>query len=329
MCSADVPQTSKEATEAPASADGMPPALVVAGPTASGKSALALALAEGLGGWVINADALQVYRDLRILSARPDAAAEARVPHRLYGCLDGTERCSAGRWLALARAAIVEARAAGARPILCGGTGLYLKALEEGLAPIPDVPPAIEAEENARLAAEGGAARLAALALVDPETASRLKPGDRQRIVRAWAVLQASGRPLSDWQRQAASGATALQWVVLLPPREVLRTAVAERWEAMVAAGALEEVRALLARGLDPALPVMKAVGVRELAAVLAGKSDLAAAGSAAITATRQYLKRQTTWLRNQVRPSHASAVWLDAKFSDLNLDYVVRKIHP
>lgn len=304
-----------------------PPPLVIAGPTGSGKSALALALAERLGGWVINADALQIYRDLRILSARPTRAEEARVPHRLYGTLDGAERCSAGRWVALARQAIAEARAAGALPILCGGTGLYLRALEEGLAPVPPVPPAVEAGERARFEAEGGAARLAALAQADPETAARLAPADRQRIVRAWAVLQATGRSLSAWRQDGPSGGMALRWIVLLPPREVLREAVARRWDAMVAAGALEEARALLARRLDPALPVMKAVGVPELAAVLSRERSLEAAGEAAVAATRQYLKRQTSWLRTQVRPSHAEAVWLDAKFSDLNIDEVVRKI--
>ena len=305
----------------------MPPALAVAGPTASGKSALALALAERLGGWVINADALQVYRDLRVLSARPTAAEEARVPHRLYGVLDGAERCSAGRWLAFARAAVVEARVAGALPILCGGTGLYLKALEEGLAPVPPVPPEVEAEERARFEAEGGAARLAALAAADPGTVARLAPADRQRIVRAWAVLRATGRPLSAWRREPGEGGLPLRWTVLLPPREVLREAAARRWQAMLAGGALEEVRALLARRLDPALPVMKAVGVRELAGVLAGERSLEAAGEAAVAATRQYLKRQASWLRTQVRPSHAEAVWLDAKFSDLDVEEVVRKI--
>jgi len=289
--------------------------LAIAGPTAAGKSALALALAERLGGWVVNADALQVYRDLPILSAQPSAAERARAPHRLFGTLDAAERCSAGRWLALARAEIAAARAAGARPILAGGSGLYLKALEEGLAEIPAVPPDIEAEERALLAAEGAAARLVALAERDPETAARLRPEDRQRIVRAWAVLRATGRPLAQWQGATVAG-EALDWLVLLPPRELLRQAVADRWRAMLAAGALEEVGRLLGRGLAPDLPAMKAIGVAELGAALAGTATLEAASRRAVDRTRQYLKRQTTWLRTQVLATRPDATILPMKFS-------------
>jgi tRNA dimethylallyltransferase len=302
-------------------AEGRPRPLAITGPTASGKSALALALAERQGGWIINADALQVYRDLRILSARPTAAEEVLAPHRLFGLLDGSERCSVARWLDFARQAIAEAEAAGARPILCGGTGLYLKALEDGLAAVPPVPAAVLAAEQARLEAEGWAAGLARLAAADPETAARLAPGDRQRILRALAVLSATGRPLAQWQREGAPdgralGGRVLDWVVLLPAREVLREAVADRWQAMLAAGALEEVRALLARQLDPGLPVMKAVGVAELAAVLQGRADLEAASGRAIDRTRQYLKRQTTWLRTQVLSGSRKVLLVEEKFS-------------
>ena len=300
--------------------------MAVAGPTASGKSALALALAERQGGWIINADALQVYRDLSVLSARPGAAEEARAPHRLYGTIDAAERCSVGRWLALARREIAAARAAGARPILCGGTGLYLKALQEGLAEIPPVAAEIEAEERAALDAEGGVARLALLALGDAATAARLVPGDSQRIVRALAVLRATGRPLSQWQADTVGG-EPLQWIVLLPPREALRQAVADRWRAMLAAGALDEVRRLLARGLDPALPAMKAVGVAELARVLRGETGLDEASRLAIDRTRQYVKRQTTWLRTQVLAGAEAATILDQTFSDPMRQDVINKI--
>jgi tRNA dimethylallyltransferase len=307
--------------------DGRPRPLAVTGPTASGKSALALALAERQGGWIINADALQVYRDLRIVSARPSAAEEARAPHRLFGVLDGAERCSVDRWLGFARDAIAEAEAAGARPILCGGTGLYLKAMEDGLAAIPPVPARIVAEEQARLQAEGTAAGLARLAAADPETAARLAPGDRQRILRALAVLHATGRSLASWQRGPAPGGRPLHWIVLLPPRDRLRIAVAERWQAMLTAGALEEVRALLARGLDPTLPVMKAVGVAELAAVLAGADSLETASRRAIDRTRQYLKRQTTWLRTQVLTGGRQVTLMAEKFSDVLRQDVFNKI--
>ena len=306
--------------------DGPARPLAVAGPTASGKSALALALAERQGGWIINADALQVYRDLQVLSARPSAAEEARVPHRLYGVIDASERCSVGRWLRLARQEIAAARVAGARPILCGGTGLYLKALEEGLAEIPPVPAAIEAEEQAALAREGGAARLAALSASDPATAAGLRPADSQRIVRAWSVLRATGRPLSAWQGATAPGET-LQWIVLLPSRPELRQAVAERWRAMLSAGALEEVRRLLARNLDPALPAMKAVGVAELAQVLRGEASLEEASRRAIDRTRQYVKRQTTWLRTQVLAGPRRVTILEEKFSDEMRSIVFNKI--
>lgn len=301
--------------------------LAIAGPTASGKSALALRLAEALGGWIINADASQVYRELRILSARPTPPEEARVPHRLYGTQPGDTPFSAGAWRRAALGEIAAARAAEALPILCGGSGLYLKALEEGLAETPPVPPALRAEGAALLARLGAEAFHARLAAEDPAMAARLSPQDPQRLLRAWSVRQATGRSLADWQREAQGEGQPLRWLVLLPPREDLREAVATRWAAMLAAGALAEVRALLALDLDPALPVMKAVGVRELAGVLRGEWDLAQASQAAITATRQYLKRQTSWLRTQVLASHAQAEVLHAKFSTLDMVDLVKKV--
>jgi tRNA dimethylallyltransferase len=301
--------------------------LAIAGPTASGKSALALRLAAALEGTVINADALQVYRELRILTARPTPAEEAAVPHRLYGTQPAAAPCSAGQWRRQALAAIAETCAAGRRPILCGGTGLYLKALEEGLAPTPPVPAEVKAEAAALLAAVGAKGLRARLARQDLAAAERISESDPQRLLRAWSVWRATGRTLSDWQHEAGEPGLPLRWLVLLPPREALRDAVERRWRAMLAAGALEEVRNLLALGLDPALPAMKAVGVRELAAVLAGRATLAQASSAAITATRQYLKRQTTWLRTQVLASHARAEVAHAKFSDLEIDKMVNKL--
>ena len=282
------------------------PVIVMAGPTASGKSALALAVARAFDGVIINADSMQVYRELRILTARPDAAAMAALPHRLYGCLSGEEACSAGRWRSLAVQEIVAATRSGRLPLVVGGTGLYLRALARGLAPVPPVPAAVRAAARQRHAALGGAAFHAALAARDPVMAARLHPSDSQRLVRAWEVLEATGRSLADWQATsdaAAQKGPALKLLqfVLLPPRDQLYAACDARLEAMVAAGALEEVRELLALGLDPALPVMKVLGVPELARHLRGELTLEAALAAAQQATRRYAKRQLTWLRGQV----------------------------
>ncbi|MGH6946957.1 MAG: tRNA (adenosine(37)-N6)-dimethylallyltransferase MiaA [Kiloniellales bacterium] len=278
------------------------PAILVAGPTASGKSGLALAIAEAFAGTVINADALQVYRDLRILSARPGPDEERAAPHRLYGILPASERCSAGAWRALALAEIAAAQAAGRLPVLAGGSGLYIKALEQGLAAIPQVPEALRATGEELYARLGGAAFRAALVARDPASA-RLAANDRQRLVRAWEVLEASGRSLASWQAGQGSTEPGLRWLrlVLLPPRERLYEACERRFRAMVGAGALDEVRALLALGLDPRLPAMKAVGVPEFGRHLAGAIDLETAIAQGEGATRRYAKRQTTWLRGQM----------------------------
>ncbi|SME91336.1 tRNA dimethylallyltransferase [Tistlia consotensis] len=297
----------------PAAGRPIRPAVIVAGPTASGKSGLALAVAEAFAGTVINADALQVYRELEILTARPGPAELARAPHRLYGVLPAAERCSAGRWRDLALAAMDEAAAAGRLPVLVGGTGLYLKALQQGIAPVPPVPPTVRAAAAARWEALGPAGFRAELLARDPASA-KLHPNDRQRQLRAWEVLEATGRPLADWQREdwqredGQRGAGAVPpWrfcsLVLLPERGPLNAAIDARFAAMVEAGALDEVAALLAQGLDPALPAMKAVGLPELAAHLRGETSLAAAVAAGQTATRRYAKRQITWLRGQMLP--------------------------
>src|SRR5712691_2744167 len=281
-----------------------PPVILIAGPTASGKSALALELAATLGGTIINADALQIYRDLGVLSARPDAAALARVPHRLYGYLDAAERGSAGRWRELALTEIADAHTAGRLPIVVGGTGLYLRALQQGLAAIPPIPAAIREEAAALHRALGGAAFRERLAALDPAAAARLPPGDRQRLMRAWEVVSATGRPIGEWQ---AGPAAALPYrfasILLAPLREALYAACDARFLGMIAAGALDEAAALAARGLDTELPAMKGVGVPELLRHLRGDIALDEAVAAAQLATRRYAKRQMTWFRHQMVP--------------------------
>ncbi len=276
--------------------------MVVAGPTASGKSALALDLAEAFSGTVINADALQLYSDLRVLSARPGAAEEARAPHRLYGVLPGEKAASAGRWRALAVAAIEESLAEGRLPILCGGTGLYIKALKEGLAPVPSVPKQQRDAAEALFAMIGGPAMKQRLGERDPDTAEGIKANDRQRLVRAWSVLEATGKGLAAWRgEQSGEGAPYRFFdIFLVPPREALYQSCETRFDAMLEGGALEEVKALLARGLPADAPVLKAIGVRELGDHLSGLLTLEAARERAQAATRRYAKRQLTWLRTQ-----------------------------
>jgi tRNA dimethylallyltransferase len=281
------------------------PIVIVAGPTASGKSALALAVAEALGGTVINADSMQVYRDLAVLTARPGTAELARAPHRLYGVIDAAEACSAGRWRDLALAEIAAVREAGRVPVLTGGSGLYLRALLDGLAPVPPVPAALREEARALHARLGGEAFRQVLATRDPEAAQRLAAGDTQRLIRAHEVVTATGRPLAEWRRgQGPAAGPPAAVVLLLPPRADLYAACDVRFLRMMEQGALAEVEVLLARGLDPALPAMRAVGVPELAAVLAGRSSREAAVAAAQQATRRYAKRQYTWFRHQM-PEH------------------------
>lgn len=289
---------------------GRLPVIVIAGPTASGKSALGLAVAEAFGGTIVNADSIQVYRELEILSARPGPAELARAPHRLYGVLSAAERCSAARWRALAldeiAAAQGAAQGASRLPVLVGGTGLYLRALLDGLSPIPDIPAEIRAAALGRMAALGVPAFHAELGRRDPAMAARLAPADRQRLVRAWEVLEATGRSLADWQRESAAKAgdepaLAPLCFVLEPPRPALYAACDARFRAMVDAGALAEAERLARLGLDPDLPAMKAVGVPELIAHLRGEMALEAAIAAAQQATRRYAKRQLTWFRHQM----------------------------
>ena len=276
--------------------------IIVAGPTGSGKSALAMALAQTFAGTVINADSMQVYREARVLTARPPPEDEARVPHRLFGVLAANDPCSAGRWREMAEAEAATAEAAGRLPVVVGGTGLYIEALLEGLAPVPPVPDEVRREARRLHAELGGEGFREALIALDPASA-RLPAGDRQRLLRAWEVLAATGAPLSAWQRRqrdgGRGGASAI--VLLLPPRERLYPALDARFERMLAEGGLEEARALQALGLDAGLPLMRAVGIRQLLDHLSGETSLDAAVAAAKQATRRYAKRQMTWFRHRL----------------------------
>jgi tRNA dimethylallyltransferase len=278
--------------------------ILLAGPTASGKSALALELAERLGGMVVNADALQVYRDLRLLTARPSAEEERRVLHRLFGHVGAVESYSVGRWLGEAAAVLDEARANGRPAIFVGGTGLYFKALTEGLTSLPPIPPDLRARWRERGAKEEPAALYAVLAERDPEGAAAIRPSDRTRIVRALEVLDATGVPLREWHKKGTAapvvGADARRFVIEID-RAVLAERIGARLDAMVKTGALEEVAALAQRKLDPVLPIMKAVGVRELLAHVEGRAGLDEALAQARRATLQYAKRQMTWFGNQM----------------------------
>jgi tRNA dimethylallyltransferase len=283
---------------------GKRPAVVIAGPTCSGKSALALSLAERVGGAVINADSMQVYRELRVLTARPAPADEARAPHALYGVRPAAEASTAAWWRDAALAAMRQAEDAGCLPILCGGTGMYLASLTQRLADIPDPGAAARAEARALLAELGPAGLHARLCVDDPQTAAALRPSDSQRLARAWEVWRGTGTGLAAWQRGQAREAADFPWrlrvVILDPPRQDLRAAIAGRFETMLREGALEEVRALLALGLDPGLPAMRAHGVPELAAYLRGELLLGEAARRASVATSQYTRRQATWFRHR-----------------------------
>lgn len=274
--------------------------ILIAGPTASGKSALALALAERLGGVVINADSMQVYRELDILTARPGASDLARAPHRLYGHVTGAEAYSAGRFVREAVAEIGAAHASGQIAIVAGGTGLYFKALTDGLSPIPEIPPELRAYWRAEAERLQAPMLHAELARRDPEMAARLAPGDSQRITRALEVLDASGRSLADWQREPgrpAIDAASTSRFVLRPARDDVRDRCDRRFDAMIEAGAVSEVGRLLALGLPLGLPVMRALGVGPLIAVLDGRMPLAEAVTRAKAETRQFAKRQDAWL--------------------------------
>lgn len=276
-------------------------AVLIAGPTASGKSAAAMALADSLGGAIINADAMQVYRELNVLTARPSAADMESVSHRLYGTVRGRDAYSVGRWVEDATAAMEEAREAGQVPILVGGTGLYFMALLQGLSPVPEIPDDVRQRWRARAASAPAADLYDALSERDPTMAARLMPSDTQRLVRALEVIDATGVSLAEWQETA--GVPTLREestlrIVVAPEREDVCAAIDARFDSMLQRGALAEVEALKNLRLDPGLPVMRAVGVPELSAYLAGTVTLDEAAEKAKTASRRYAKRQITWAR-------------------------------
>ena len=276
-----------------------PPLALIAGPTASGKSALALALAERTGGTIVNADSAQVYRDLRIVTARPDAEDLRKAPHRLYGHRDGADPCSAAEWAAEARQAIAAVHSGGGMPILVGGTGLYLRTLLDGIAPVPEIDPAIRADVRALDVAWAHER----LSIEDPEAARRLRPTDTTRVARALEVVRSTGRPLGAWQKERVGGMkeeVRLLPLLLIPPRDWLRDRCDRRFENILSDEGIEEVHSLLERKLNPVLPVMRAIGVPEMAAMLGGEMSKAEALEAGRAATRQYAKRQYTWFSRQ-----------------------------
>jgi len=282
-----------------------PVAVLIAGPTASGKSALALRLAERIGGAIVNADSMQVYRDLRTITARPTPEEEARVPHRLYGQVDAGVNYSTGQWLRDVGAVLGELAREGRTAILVGGTGLYFKALTGGLAAVPPIPADVRENVRARVQSEGPPALHAELAKLDPATAQRITVNDRSRISRALEVVLATGRSLSDWHREGLppliDPARATKVFITCERKELVRR-IETRFAAMLKAGALEEVRALAARKLDPLLPAMKAHGVPWLIRHFDGEITLEEAAVGAIMDTRRYAKRQLTWFRNQMK---------------------------
>ncbi|WP_419757433.1 tRNA (adenosine(37)-N6)-dimethylallyltransferase MiaA [Acidisoma sp.] len=279
----------------------LPLALFLAGPTCSGKSALALILAERLGGIVINTDSMQIYRELRILTARPTLADEAQVPHALYGVRPAAEPGHVAWWRETALSEMAQAHAKGLLPILCGGTGLYFSALRHGLSDIPPIDPAARTEARAALVTLGAAGLHAELAAHDPETAALIAPTDGQRIARAYEVWLSTGRGLEEWRSATALPPPPWRFraIRLDPPRADLQLAAVQRFDAMLAAGAAEEVRALMTQDLDPSLPAMRAHGVPELGAYLRGEMTMAAARAQAIANTNHYIKRQATWFRH------------------------------
>jgi tRNA dimethylallyltransferase len=300
-------------------------AVLIAGPTASGKSALALALAQKTGGVVINADSMQVYRDLKVITARPTSDEEARVPHHLYGHVDAAVNFSAGAWVADAEAVLADLHAQSRLAIFTGGTGLYFKALTRGLSAVPPIAPEVRDGVRARLERDGVEALHAELAQRDPASAERLKPRDRTRIARALEVVEATGRSLTDWHRDGLPPLLppgTFSALFLAPDRDQLYARIDARFDTMLKAGALEEVAALGARHLDPLLPAMKAHGVPALLRHLAGEITLDEAATIGRGDTRHYAKRQFTWFRHQlpefewVKPEEAGG-WLDHRRSD------------
>lgn len=317
MTPTDIPASSPlAATRASSGARSFLPVIIVAGPTASGKSALALDLAREFDGVIINADSMQIYRELRVLSARPDESETAQAPHRLYGVLSGAEACSAGKWREMALAEIAACHQNGQLPIVTGGTGMYLNALINGIAPIPDIDKSVRDTLTAELESLGHTAFFAKLREQDPATAANLDPANSQRLIRAAEVLRATGHGLAHWHGagmlRPPEGMAFLKFCYM-PPRDILYDRCNRRFDLMIDQGAIEEVRFLLAQNLPSDSPVMKAVGVRELGAYLAGSLSLEEAKTLAQRETRRYAKRQLTWFRHQM-PDRET---IDAQYSE------------
>ena len=290
------------------------PALyMIGGPTASGKTAAALELAQRVDGVVINADAMQVYKGLPLLTAQPSPEEKGASPHKLFEIFDPSERSSVGRWAELARVEIAAAVRDGKTPILVGGTGLYFAALLGGLAEIPPIPDAVRLEATGLYIEKGHDAFRSELAKLDPDSAARIKPNDRQRLIRAYEVVAYTGKTLGQWQTEGAAQSIEKDFVVerrlLMPERDALYAACDARFLKMIEAGALEEVQRILAQNLDPDLPSMKILGVPELAAHLRGELSLDEATAKAQQSTRNYAKRQCTWFRNQWAACNSSCV--------------------
>ena len=305
-------------------------ALFIAGPTASGKSAFALKVASAYDGVIINADSMQVYKDLRVLTACPDEAEEAQAPHRLYGYLDGAQVCSAAFWAEEAMREVNSAWRAKKLPILVGGTGMYFKVLLDGIAKIPDIPEAVRGAVRDECSRVGSEALHEELEISDPEAAARLAPGDSQRICRAVEVVRATGTPLSEWQKNTQPGpmkelddAGDVEKFILSPERQELYSRCDRRFDQMLEQGALEEVGALLARNLSTELPVMRALGMPSLAMYLSGEASLEQAAEHAKMHTRRFAKRQLTWFRNQFSQWNS----IEAQYSESYFDKLVTKL--
>jgi tRNA dimethylallyltransferase len=278
-------------------------AILIAGPTASGKSALALDLARKTGGEIVNADSMQVYRELRIITARPGEAEERLAPHHLYGVLSVRETCSVGRWLALLAPVLADIWGRGRTAILVGGTGLYFRAALDGLASVPDIPDSVRQKAQGLLEEIGAPGLHRELGTVDPEMAARLRPSDPQRVLRAYEVMEATGRSLAEWQGDAAPALLAdaeLERIALLPPRDLLYARIDARFEAMMEEGAQAEAATLKEMGIAMSHPVMKALGIPSLLACLDGAKTREEAVREAKTLSRRYAKRQMTWIRHQ-----------------------------
>lgn len=294
--------------------------VIVAGPTASGKSALALSLAERFDGVVINADSMQVYDGLAVITAQPTPEDHARAPHALYGTVAPSIRYSAAQWAEVAAESAQAAWRDGRLPVVCGGTGFYLETLMRGLSPMPDIPGEVRAAVGTRRDSLSPAKFHAELASVDPISAARLNPADGQRIARALEVFEATGRPMADWiadQPPRPALEAAYLTMVLMPDRDDLYAGIDSRFETMIDAGALREVQALLERGLDATLPAMKALGVPELTAHLSGAMALDKAVLSAQRKSRNYAKRQVTWLRGRLAADPPNVHWVSAKYSE------------